>query len=497
MSEPTPTPASTNPATTPPASADERGDAQILAELGGPLIQRLVALLRTARTYDVSNMAFQRQLQEFMGVLRRLLDAEDEVTLVAVADYFYLNGVRVKVNTALMGPYHALLADFERRQTGGLRFLQGVSEAELERFFQIFLAAEDPALAPKLPEAVDEASVHNIVPLPAAHLDPDDLARELDDLPKPQVERARARQVFWRAMVGTRKVVLRARQSGRPDLRHAKRVVQPIVDSVLKSEYSLVGLTALKDHDEYTYAHCVNVAVVSVGMGQALGLPRQALADLGVAGLLHDLGKMMVSGDVLRKAGALTAEEWTQMRRHPIEGVKMVARMPGLSQVMIDCMRACFEHHMNFNRTGYPDTAAEWGQATLSRIVAMADCFDAITAHRAYYTRPHTAFEGLRVLMGPNRVNFDPAVLWALVKTVGLYPAGTVMQTTSGHTVLAMSPNPADVTRPTCRVLLDPSGVAPSEGKADLWEPMPASESVARVLRPEEHQANTEQLLAA
>ena len=487
-----------DPTSTPPGTpAEDNGDAHILNELGGPLIQRLVALMRTARTYDVSNMAFQRQLQEFMGVLRRLLDAEDEVTLVAVADYFYLNGVRVKASTALMGPYQALLADFARRQTGGLRFLQGVNEAELERFFQIFLAAEDPGLAPKLPETVDEASVHNIVPLPAAQLDPEDLARELDGVPKPQLERARARQVFWRAMVGTRKIVLRARQSGRPDLRHAKRVVQPIVDSVLKSEYSLVGLTALKDHDEYTYAHCVNVAVLSVGMGQALGLARQALADLGVAGLLHDLGKMTVSGDVLRKPGALTSDEWTQMRRHPIEGAKMVARMPGLSQVMIDSMRACFEHHMNYNRTGYPETSANWGQATLSRIVAMADCFDAITAHRAYYKRPHTAFEGLQVLMGPNRVNFDPAVLWALIKTVGLYPAGTVMQTTSGHTVLAMSPNPADVTRPTCRVLLDGSGAAPVEGQGDLWEPMPRTESVTRVLRPEEHQTNTEQLLAA
>jgi HD-GYP domain-containing protein (c-di-GMP phosphodiesterase class II) len=453
--------------------------------------------MRTARTYDVSNMAFQRQLQEFMSVLRRLLDAEDEVALVGVADYFYLNGVRVKASTALMGPYHALLGDFERRQTGGLRFLQGVSEAEIERFFQIFLAAEDPALAPKLPETVDAASIHNIVPLPASQVDPEDLARELDGLPKPQAERARARQVFWRAMVGTRKIVLRARQSGRPDLRHAKRVVQPIVDTVMKSEYSLVGLTALKDHDEYTYAHCVNVAVLSVGMGQSLGLSRQSLADLGVAGLLHDLGKMTVSGDVLRKPGALSADEWTQMRRHPIEGVKMVARMPGLSQVMIDSMRACFEHHMNFNRTGYPDTSVDWGQATLSRIVAMADCFDAITAHRAYYKRPHTAFEGLNVLMGPNRVNFDPAVLWALIKTVGLYPAGTVMQTRSGHTVLAMSPNPADVTRPVCRVLLDPSGVAPEEGFHDLWDPMPAAEIVARVLRPEEHQTDTEQLLAA
>ena len=468
-----------------------------LAELGGTFLQRFVALLRTARMYDVSNMVFQRQMQEFMVHLRALLDDEDEVALVAVADYFYLNGVRVKLTTALLPIGQALLADLAKRETGGIRFLQSVTEPEIERFVQVFLAAEDPALAPHLAETAAEAAIEHIVPVPAAQLDPDDLARELDAQPQVTTPRARARQVFWRAMVGTRRIVLRARQNGRPDLRHAKRVVQPIVDSVLRSETTLVGLTALKDHDEYTYAHCVNVSILSVSMGQTLGLPRQTLADLGVAGLLHDLGKMTVDGAVLRKAGALDANEWNQIRRHPIEGTKMVSRMPGLSQVMIDAMRACLEHHMNYNRTGYPDTSVEWGQATLSRIVAMADCFDAITAHRVYHHRARTPFEGLRLLLGPNRVNFDPAVLWALVRTVGLYPAGTVMQTTSGHVVLATAPNPADVTRPMCRVLLDPTGVAPREGQGDVWEPMPAHESVARVLPPEEFGKDTERLLAA
>src|SRR5262245_63602056 len=134
-------------------------------------------------------------------------------------------------------------------------------------------------------------------------------------------------------------------------------------------------------------------------MGQALGMPRQALADLGVAGLLHDLGKMSVDGAVLRKPGALNADEWAQMRRHPIEGAMMVSRMPGLSQVLIDSMRGCLEHHMNYNSTGYPDTAGDWGQATMSRIVAMADCFDAIHAHRAACALAPAALEGLQVLL--------------------------------------------------------------------------------------------------
>ena len=241
----------------------------------------------------------------------------------------------------------------------------------------------------------------------------------------------------------------------------------------------------------------MNVAVLSVSMGQQLGLPRQSLADLGVAGLMHDLGKMSIPGETLRKPDALTADEWTQMRHHPLEGAKMISRMPGLSQVMLDSMRGCLEHHMNYNRTGYPDVSVDWGQATMSRIVAMSDCFDAITAHRAYHSRPRTAFEGLQILLGPNRVNFDPAVLWALVRTVGLYPAGTVMLTASGHIVLSTSPNGNDLMRPHGRVLLRPDGTSPSEEAPELWEPMADSEHVQRVLKPEEHKVDTNGLLAA
>jgi hypothetical protein len=119
--------------------------------------------------------------------------------------------------------------------------------------------------------------------------------------------------------------------------------------------------------------------------------------------------------------------------------------------------------------------------------VAVADFFDAITAHRSYRRRPLTSFEALSMLLGPEREHFDPAVLWALVKSVGLYPAGTVMLTKSNHVVLSVSPNPEDRRRPHCRVLVHPDGTTPPEDQPEMWDPMPATESVARVLQPEEH----------
>ena len=478
--------------------SQEHGNRGASALLGVKLLVRLNALLRTARTHDVTNQLFQRQLKEFLEVVTQLVeeDQEDEVALVVVADYFYLNGVRVKAQSSMLGIYHSLMSEFERRDLGGIRFLHDVHEAELERFFQLFVAADEAAVAERLVEMVREANIQGVIPVPAMDVDADDLTRDLDEK-RENTERGRAKRVFWRAVLGTRKIVLRAHQTGRPDLRQAKRLVQPVVDNIMRHEYSVVGLTAMRDHDEYTYAHCVNVSVLSIGMGQALGQSRQVLADLGVAALLHDVGKIAVPGDVLRKPAKLTPEEWQMVRRHPIEGVKMVCRMPGLTPLMLDALRVCLEHHMNYDRSGYPQIDGEWGQATLSRIVAVADCFDAITAHRAYHRRPRTPFEALQYMLGPSRVSFDPAVLWALVRTVGLYPAGSVMQTDSGHLVLALSPNPADVRRPVCRVLVYPDGASAPEENAEQWSPMPADRNVVRVLKPEEHAFATGEYLAA
>ena len=478
-----------------PPRGDE--DSQRLTELGASLLTRFSAMLRTARTYDAANQAFQRQLQDLLAVITQLHEHEDEIALVAVADYFYLNGVRIRARASLLSVYHGMMTEFERRSFGGVRILHGVTAAEFERFMQLFIAAEAPTLAEQLATAISEASIDHIVMVPPVELEATDLARQLEERDEKSTERGRAKKVFWRAVLGTKKVVLRASQTGRPDLRYAKRLVQPLVDSVMHHEYSIVGLTALKDHDEYTYAHCVNVTILSVNMGQVLGLERQTLADLGVAALLHDIGKVSVPGDVLRKPAALTNEEWQLMRRHPLEGTKMLTRLPGLSPLTLDSMRVCLEHHMNFDRTGYPEIEGEWGQATLSRIVAVADCFDAITAHRSYHRRPRSSFEALQYMLGPTRVQFDPAVLWALVRTVGLYPAGSVLQTSSGVIALAIAPNPNDLRRPTCRVLVRADGSSPTEDAPELWEPMPRSESVVKVIRPEEHQVKTDDLLAA
>jgi HD-GYP domain-containing protein (c-di-GMP phosphodiesterase class II) len=231
-------------------------------------------------------------------------------------------------------------------------------------------------------------------------------------------------------------------------------------------------------------------------MGSALGLPRPTLANLGVAGLLHDLGKLAVPPEVLHKPGKLDAGEWEQMRRHPFEGVKLVTRLPGLTRLTLDVMRVTLEHHRHVDGGGYPQVEGARPMLALSRIAAVADCYDAMTAHRSYRARPFTGREALELLAGTEGSHHEPAALWALIRTVGVYPAGTVMRTSSGHVVLSMSPT-GDPHRPRCRVLCWPDGRIVEEGMSVFWESMPPDESVTEVLAPEQYPVPIEPLLAA
>jgi HD-GYP domain-containing protein (c-di-GMP phosphodiesterase class II) len=460
----------------PPRQDDARETATGLA-----LVPRLNALLRAGRLYHESNRSFQRHVEEVLATLSAWPD--EEVALVCMGDCFHLNGV-------------GLRREFEERALGAVRFLPGITPEEVQAFVRVWLAARAPEQAERLPEEVAEAGVLRIVPVRARDLGQaapaGEAAGELDF----SDERARARDIFWRAVRGTGHLLAEASRTGRPAMRRARRLVQPVVDSILRDDYSVLGMMALKSHDEYTCAHCVNVSVLSVSMGHSLGLPRGTLAHLGVAALFHDLGKIAVPPEVLHKPGALTGEEWDQLRRHPLEGLRIMARMPGLAALNLDAMRVCFEHHWNADGSGYPECGERVPPSAFARIVAVADVFDALTAHRAYRRRPFTGHEALSQMAGPERHRYDPAAVWALVRSVGLFPAGTVLETESGRRVLSLSPNPADCRRPRCR-LLDGPGGAPDARDAELWSPMPPHERVRRVIAPEEHGADVEMLLAA
>lgn len=478
-----------------PAGGGNDDGAAFERSLGTQILTRLHGLLRTARLYDTSNQALRDQIDDMLRLLQQ--GAEGELVIVAMGQCFYLNGTRLRAEASQVAMFDALTREFESRRIGGVRFLEGLVADELGAFIRLMNSHADPQQPGPFAEVVAAAGLLHVVPVSLEELNAVNQKLEEAAAGDDHSESARARQTYERAVRGTRGVILRTARTGKPPIRRVKRLVQPIVDSIMKSEYSIVGLTALRNHDEYTYAHCVNVSVLSIAMGQRLGLSRTELADLGVAALLHDVGKLTIPPEVLGKPGRFTTEEWNLMQRHPIEGFKIVARMPGLSGLTLGAMQVCLQHHLTCEHGGYPGIGRPYRHSTLARIVSVADCFDAMTAHRAYRKRPFTGYEALQQLLGRERASFDPVALWSLLRTIGIYPAGTIMLTPSGYMVLSVNPNPADPARPHCRVLSRPDGSMPMDTDSALWEPMPPDESVARVVLPEEFGFEVDRLLAA
>lgn len=472
--------------------SDER---RLESILGPQLITRLHGLLRGVRIYDLSNQAIRDQLRETLVLIAEAM--ADELTVVAIGECFYVNGSRVRAKTNQIPLFRGLWAEFEQRRLGGVRFLEGIRAEELGAFVRLMADHADAASGPGLAQAAAAAGIVHVLPISLEELESAHAEDLGPDSEASRDQRSRAQHMYRQALRGAKSAIVRTLRTGRPAIRRAKRVVQPIVDSIMKNEFSLVGLTAIKNHDEYTYAHSVNVSILSIAMGNMLGLPRNALANLGVGALMHDVGKLTIPVEVLSKPGGLSVEEWALMHRHPLEGAKLITRMPGLSDLLLDVLDVCLYHHVRCDGSGYPKVVRSGPPPPMARIASVADCYDAMTRHRAYRARPFTGYEVLRILLGPDRHGFDPAVLWALVQTVGLYPAGTLLQTESGYTVLSLNSDREDLRRPQCRVLARPDGNHVLEGRPEIWDPMPSSESVARVVPPEEFEAEIDRLLAA
>jgi putative nucleotidyltransferase with HDIG domain len=239
-------------------------------------------------------------------------------------------------------------------------------------------------------------------------------------------------------------------------------------------------MTTLKDYDEYTYQHCVNVAILDITMGNRIGLSKQQLSQLGVAGLFHDIGKVRMPNAILQKPGKLSPEEWAIMKTHPIEGVKIITKLHGLSSLAMRAMVTAYEHHLNIDLSGYPRLNRPRSQNLFSRIVAICDCFDAMTAHRSYQKDPFTPYEGAALRDdSTSPTGFDTTLLKVFIRTIGIYPPGSVVKLSTGEIAVVLFPSQEDVPPPrsSCCAMAKARCARPSASICALLHPKGGSAS--------------------
>lgn len=209
----------------------------------------------------------------------------------------------------------------------------------------------------------------------------------------------------------------------------AKELVEEISDSVMRNAHAIISLARLKTADEYTYMHSVAVCALMIALARQLNLPEEAVRDAGLAGLLHDLGKMGIPDKILNKPGKLTDEEFVTIKSHPEIGAKVLMEGSDVSAMVMDVV---LHHHEKMDGTGYPHGLKGEHISLYAKMGAVCDVYDAITSDRPY-KKGWSPAESIRKMAEWSKGHFDEMVFQAFVKTVGIYPTGSLVKLESGR----------------------------------------------------------------
>lgn len=226
-------------------------------------------------------------------------------------------------------------------------------------------------------------------------------------------------------------------------------IAERLVMDILSHNEILINLIDLKGYDDYTYKHSLCVAIIAITVGVKLGLDEKHLNMLAMGGLLHDVGKMVISKEILNKPGRLSTEEYEAMKKHPVAAVRMLQNNPYIPESVL---KAIESHHEKYDGTGYPSQLKGERIPYLGRILAVADVYDALTSERPY-RKPCFPNEAIEYMMGNAFVHFDYDVLEAFLRSVAAYPAGMLVVLSSGQMALVVKNNPENTLRPIVRLV--------------------------------------------
>ena len=241
------------------------------------------------------------------------------------------------------------------------------------------------------------------------------------------------------------------------ELSQADGLVEEISASVARHPNALISLARLKNSDEYTYMHSVAVCALMIALARQLGLPEPQVREAGLAGLLHDIGKMAVPNAVLNKPGKLTDSEFATMRGHPMAGARILLESHQVSALVLD---VCLHHHEKFDGSGYPHHLAGEQISLLARMGAVCDVYDAITSDRPYKKGWDPA-ESLHKMAEWTKGHFDPKVFQAFVKCVGIYPTGSLVRLESGRLGVVLEQGSGSLLMPKVRVFFSARSKVP------------------------------------
>ncbi len=402
------------------------------------LLRRFASGVRAAQLYAPDHPLVGRNIDGLLAVLK-LLHANQPSIAIGI-----VSGELVVADTP-MAKASLGMAELIRRLTDNrierVAFERGVNEQEV-RPFVLALAA----LAGK-------TDVHgtgwNYQHIRVGRLNAED--RRSDGIGS---DMAAIRQLYTNAVSVAQVAWESAEAEGEPDLPAALQAIEGLADAVTHNRTALVALTAMRNYDNYTFTHMVNVSILAMGQARALGIEGRLLREFGLSALMHDIGKVRTPKEILNKPDKLTDDEFAIMRRHTVDGAEILRRTP---EMPILAPVVAFEHHLRQDGTGYPASAKRAGLNLATMICGIADVYDAMRSQRAYQ-KAFPTDRILAVLKRNDGTQFDQHLVRRFVQLLGIYPPGNLVRLSTGEIAVVTQVHAPDPHRPRVRVLFAADG---------------------------------------
>lgn len=396
-----------------------------MLQAGKNLITRLFVLIKTAQNYAEGHAAVTPAIEQLLTVIENMHHMNAEAALWLKGGHLYLGELRLKPDSSIFDAFRFTMDEMKRCFIGGIHFAPGISKDDISGFVQILLRVQ----APPSPESFNELQrlLHaegitrielEILTVMVDYSVSEDAVR-MDS-------KSRARRVYFQAISAVDDIMSSAVKGKSLRLAKAKRVVQGMVDQLLSDPVDLISLTTFKCREKYTANHPVNVCILSVLLGLKAGLSKNRCCELGLTALCHDIGKTALPDAILNKETDLDPGEWQEIFKHPVLGVKLLMELKQFDPLNARLMAGAFEHHLQYDFTGYPRLQYR-KMGLFSRIISIADDFDALTSSRVYRRDAKAPDKVIRYMLSRSGKNYTPPLLKLFVNIIGIYPVGTIL----------------------------------------------------------------------
>lgn len=428
------------------------------------LLRRFASGVRAAQLYAQEHPLIDRNIQGLLGALKPLHQQLPSVTVGIIGAQLVVADTPLPRTSASMGE---LIKRLKEHQIERISFERGVTSEELATFMHT-VATLGKADAGETKWAFPHVRVGRLT---ADERKNTGVAGDIAAIRQMYTNAVAAAEIAWES----------AATEGKPDAPAALRTVEGLAEAVTQNRTALVALTAMRNYDNYTFTHMVNVSILTMGQARALGIDGRLLREFGLSALMHDIGKVRTPTEILNKVEKLTEDEFAIIRRHTVDGAEILRRTP---EMPILAPVVAFEHHLRLDGTGYPVGARRNGLNLGTMLCGIADVYDAMRSQRAYQRASPTE-RILTVLKHNDEKQFDANLVRRFVRLLGIYPPGNLVKLSSGEIAVVTRVHAPDPFRPRVRVLFGRDG-ARLELPYDrnLWEPSPDENPADTIVAP-------------